>query len=76
MFILCRYYNGAAAVDCKDGGGFRNGGVSNGNGYVSRVMGRLPPSVAARINLAMLKGRSIPAADKLSAARKKWSTVV
>ena len=60
---LRRYYNGAAAMESKDGnGGFRNGGV--GNGYVSWVVGRLPAPVAARINLAMMKGRSISAAGK------------
>ena len=59
---LCRYYNGAAAMESKDGGGFRNGGVSNG--YVSWVVGRLPAPVAARINLAMMKGRSVSVAGK------------
>ena len=58
-----RYYNGAAAIDSKDGGGvgYRNGGVGggvagNGGGIVPWVMGRLPAPLAARINMAVMKG--------------------
>ena len=61
LILSCfvRYYNGgAAAMDSKDGGvRFQNGGAV-GNGYVSWVVGRLPASVAARINMAMMKGRT------------------
>ena len=56
-----RYYNGAAAFD----GGVKveravNGGAfGGGSGAVAWVMGRLPAPVAARINVAMLKGRTV-----------------
>ena len=59
-----RYYNGAAAIDSKDGGGggYRNGGVGGGGagngGIVSWMMGRLPAPLAARINMAVMKGTS------------------
>ena len=65
---VTRYYNGAAAA-FDGGGGVKvdravNGGPgaafgSGSAGAVAWLMERLPAPVAARINVAILKGRTV-----------------